>query len=85
MGCYQEEHKMKKHLSIFLIILFILSIIFHIEEWVNNPILHIKNLSHAGAFGLGSFHPLIFALLVYFIFIIPFAIFIKIKKKISKK
>ena len=76
---------MKKHLSIFLIIFLVLSLSFHFEEWVNYPIEHIKNLKQAGAFGFGPFHPLIFTLIVYFILIIPYSIFMKIKKKLSKK
>ena len=85
MVCYLEEHNVKRHLSIFIVILLILSISFHIEEWINNPINHIQNLSHAGAFGLGSFHPLIFTFLIYGIVIVPFTIFLKIKRKLSKK
>ncbi|MGP2656670.1 hypothetical protein ACOJTA_06490 [Malaciobacter sp. WC5094] len=76
---------MKKELFIFLTILILLSISFHFEEWITYPLLHLKNLSQAGALGFGSFHPLIFSFFIYLFLLIPRAFILFITKKILKK
>lgn len=70
----------KKELKIFLVILVILSILMHYEEFLTYPISHILALASSGAYGLGIYHPLIFTFLVYIVFLIP-RVFFKIFKK----
>ncbi len=71
---------LKKELKIFLVILVILSILIHYEEFLTHPILHILALANSGAYGLGVYHPLIFTFLVYIVFLIP-RVFFKILKR----
>lgn len=70
----------KKELKIFLVILVILSILMHYEEFLTHPISHILALQNSGAYGLGIYHPLIFTFLVYIVFLIP-RVFFKILKR----
>lgn len=75
---------MKKELLYFCIIFIVLSLGMHYKEFFSYPIVHIKNLQVAGAYGLGSLHPLVFTLFAYIILIIPRGI-IKLLKKMPKK
>jgi len=61
---------MKKEFTIYVGIFLFLAIGMHFKEWIDHPIEHIMSLPHAGAFGLGAFHPLIFTTIVYVIFVI---------------
>ena len=61
---------MKKEFTIYIGIFLFLAIGMHFKEWIDHPIEHIMSLPHAGAFGLGAFHPLIFTTIVYVIFVI---------------
>ena len=56
---------MKKELIIFLGIFAFLAIGMHFKEWISHPIAHIQALPHAGAYGIGALHPLVFALAGY--------------------
>jgi len=60
---------MKKELTIFTSILFILSIGMHFKEWMDHPLAHIMALPSSGAYGIGAIHPFIFTLIIYLIFI----------------
>ncbi|AXH11231.1 hypothetical protein CRV05_09330 [Halarcobacter bivalviorum] len=75
---------MKREISFILIIFLILTLGMHYNEFLISPLLHIQNLSTAGAYGFDSFHPLIFTLLVYLILLIPRTIF-KIIRKVKQK
>jgi hypothetical protein len=59
----------KKEFSIFLGIFVFLAIGMHFKEWINHPIDHIMALPTAGAYGIGAFHPLVFTLALYFVFV----------------
>jgi len=72
---------LKKELLIFVVIIIVLTIIFHYKELLEYPIQHIKNFPNSGAYGLGIFHPLIFGAFVYIILLIPRAIFKLFKRK----
>jgi len=61
---------MKKDFTIFIGIFLFLAIGMHFAEWIDHPIKHIMALPHAGAYGLGEFHPLIFTTIVYIVFVI---------------
>ncbi len=61
---------MKKEMTLFIGIFLFLAIGMHFKEWLDHPIEHITALPHAGAFGFGAFHPLIFTLIVYIVFIV---------------
>jgi hypothetical protein len=62
---------MKTELIIFIGIFLFLAIGMHFEEFTSFPIEHITNLPHAGAYGFGPAHPIIFTLIVYIIIWIP--------------
>jgi hypothetical protein len=74
---------MKKELLIIVSILIILTIIVHYDELLTHPIMHIFDLPKSGAYGLGGWHPLIFALVVYILVLIPRFLF-KLFKRNSK-
>ncbi|MBN2767859.1 MAG: hypothetical protein JXQ68_02045 [Campylobacterales bacterium] len=58
---------MKKEFLIFIVIFLILSISIHFDAWISHPIAQIEALPKGGALGLGIWHPLIFAFLVYIV------------------
>ncbi|MBD3840355.1 MAG: hypothetical protein IE909_00475 [Campylobacterales bacterium] len=72
---------MKKELIIFIGIFLFLAIGMHFKEWTSHPIDHLMALPHAGAYGIGAIHPLVFTLIVYIIVAIPRFIFSKTKGK----
>jgi hypothetical protein len=75
---------MKRELIIFIGIFLFLAIGMHFEEFTSFPIEHTVNLAHAGAYGFGPAHPLIFTLIVYIIIGVPrFVIKLLTKKKES--
>jgi len=53
-----------KELIIFVVLLLLLSLSIHMEQWLSDPIDHVSNLSHS-QFGL--LHPLYFTFGVYFV------------------
>ncbi len=75
---------MKKQLSIFIGIFLFLAIGMHFKEWISHPIDHIMALPHAGAYGLGMIHPLVFTLGAYLLFIFLLFIGNMLKKLFSK-
>lgn len=72
---------MKKELIIFLSIFLVLALGMHFKEFTTHPIDHILALPHAGAFGLGPFHPLIITTFFYLVL----ALFRGLAKLFSKK
>jgi hypothetical protein len=62
---------MKKELMIMLVIFLILTLGMHHKEWFSMPIEHISNLSHAGAYGVGAIHPVVFTFVVYVLLWVP--------------
>jgi len=58
---------LKKELLIFVAIFLFLAIGMHFKEWLSHPIAHIQALPHAGAYGIGAIHPLVFTLAGYLI------------------
>ncbi|GGD30838.1 hypothetical protein GCM10012288_01090 [Malaciobacter pacificus] len=71
---------MKKELLIYSCIFIILSILMHFDQWVSYPVDHMLNLKTSGAYGLGVYHPFVFTLILYILFLVPRAI-IKLFKK----
>jgi len=69
-----------KELYIFISTFLVLSLLMHFEKFLSMPIEHIKNLTTAGAYGLGSIHPLVFTLIIYLLLWIPRGIYKLIKK-----
>jgi hypothetical protein len=61
--------KYKTELLIFIGIFLFLAIGMHFKQWINYPIEHLLALPHAGAYGLGALHPLIFTFIVYILFV----------------
>jgi len=73
------QQRLKKQLLIYLITLVVLAIIQH-PDLLISPLGRISNLPKAVVYGMGSFHPFIFAFIAYlFISLITF-IFSLIKK-----
>ena len=66
---------MKKELSIFAGLLVLLSLIMHSKEWLDHPVEHFMGLPSSGVFGIGAYHPLFFAVLLYGVFTLFRAIF----------
>ena len=67
---FYKESYMKKELTIFIGIFLFLAIGMHFKEWLSHPIDHAMALPTAGAYGLGAFHPLIFTLALYVVFVL---------------
>ena len=61
---------MKKELTIFIGLFLFLAIGMHFKEWLSHPIDHIMALPTAGAYGIGAFHPLVFTVALYLVFVI---------------
>ena len=61
---------MKKELTIFIGIFLFLAIGMHFKEWLSHPIDHAMALPTAGAYGIGPFHPLVFTLALYVVFVL---------------
>ena len=66
---------MKKELSVFIGIFLFLAIGMHFKEWLSHPIDHVASLPTAGAYGIGAFHPLVFAVIVYIVVLVFRVIF----------
>ncbi|QKJ21562.1 hypothetical protein [Poseidonibacter lekithochrous] len=64
-------YKVKKEFIVFIGTFIILSLLMHFAEFLSFPLTHINNLGTSGAYGFGSFHPLIFTLLIYIVIFIP--------------
>jgi len=62
---------MKKELILFIIILIVLTLVFHYNEFLQYPLEHISALSTSGAYGFGAFHPIVFTLIAYILLWIP--------------
>lgn len=72
---------MKKEILIFIGLFLFLAIGMHFKQWTSQPIEHLMNLPHGGAFGIpGLIHPLVFTLIAYVVIRLPFLI-----KKLFKK
>ncbi len=61
---------MKKEILIFTGIFLFLAIGMHFKEWTSHPLDHAAALPHAGAYGLGAIHPLIFTLTIYIVVLV---------------
>jgi len=61
---------MKKEISIFIGLFLFLAIGMHFKEWMSHPIDHVIALPSAGAYGIGAFHPLVFTLALYLVFVL---------------
>ncbi len=72
---------MKKELIVVLVVFLVLTLGMHHKEWFSMPIEHLSNLPHAGAYGVGFIHPVVFTLAVYLILWIPRGIAKAFKKK----
>lgn len=59
---------MKKELGVMVGIFLFLAIGMHFKEWTSHPLEHLLALPHAGAYGIGMVHPLVFTLIVYGVF-----------------
>jgi len=70
---------MKKELLIYMVIFIILALALH-PDLLTSPVERFYALPNSGAYGIGAFHPLVFALLGYLIL----AVFRGIWKGFSK-
>jgi len=61
---------MKKELTIFIGLFLFLAIGMHFKEWTSHPIEHLMALPSAGAYGIGAFHPLVFTVALYVVFVL---------------
>ena len=61
---------MKKELTIFTGLFLFLAIGMHFKEWLSHPIEHVMALPSAGAYGIGAFHPLVFTIALYVVFVL---------------
>ena len=61
---------MKKELTIFIGLFLFLAIGMHFKEWISHPIEHLMGLPSAGAYGIGAFHPLVFTVALYVVFVL---------------
>jgi len=52
---------------IFIGVFLFLAIGMHFKEWISHPIVHMQALPHAGAYGIGAIHPLVFTVAGYLI------------------
>ena len=75
---------MKRHLSLFLGMFLFLAIGMHFKEWMSHPIDHLMALPHAGAYGLGVLHPLVFAFAGYVVLVALLALG-RVAKKIFSR
>jgi len=75
---------MKKQLSLFIGVFLFLAIGMHFKEWLGHPVEHIMALPHAGAYGLGILHPLVFTLAGYLVLVLLMALGRMIKKVFSR-
>ncbi|UFH59269.1 hypothetical protein [Sulfurovum mangrovi] len=58
---------MKKELIIFIGLFLFLAIGMHFKEWTSYPVEHLMALPHAGAYGIGAAHPLVFTAILYLV------------------
>jgi hypothetical protein len=72
---------LKKELIVFGIIFLIATLGMHHKEWFSHPVEHLLSLPHAGAYGIGMVHPIVFTLVIYLIVWIPRGIVKLFKKK----
>ena len=61
---------MKKEFTIFIGLFLFLAIGMHFKEWMSHPIEHVMALPSAGAYGIGAFHPLVFTIALYVVFVL---------------
>ena len=74
---------MKKEILIYLTLFLILAIAQH-PDLLSSPIERLSNLPTAGAYGVGSIHPIIFSLIAYLLLWIFRGIFRVIKSFFKK-
>ena len=73
---------MKKELSIYLIVIFIVALAWHNQQWLDHPIEHIMGLPYGGAFGIsGIIYQLFFGFIVYLLLWLPIMIIGLFSKK----
>jgi len=70
MPYFTGDIVMKKELTIFIGLFLFLAIGMHFKEWISHPIDHVMGLPTAGAYGIGAFHPLVFTLTLYVVFVL---------------
>jgi hypothetical protein len=76
---------MKKESFIFIGLFLFLAIGMHFKQWTSDPIGHLLNLPHGGAFGVpGIIHPIVFTLIIYLIIRLPFLLKKLFKRKKMK-
>jgi len=75
---------LKKELFAFIGIFIFLATLMHMSVWFSHPLEHIMALPNAGVYGMGAYHPLIFTILVYLIFVLIRSIFRLLKKSIGR-
>lgn len=63
--------RLKKELLIIVVVFLFLTLGMHHKEWFSQPLMHLSNLPHSGAYGVGAIHPLVFTLAVYLVLWIP--------------
>ena len=61
---------MKKELTIFIGLFLFLAIGMHFKEWTSHPVEHLMGLPSAGAYGIGTWHPLVFTVALYVVFVL---------------
>lgn len=75
---------MKKQLLIFFGIFLFLTLGMHFKEWISHPVEHLMALPHAGAYGVGMMHPLVFTLIGYVLFSVLMVLVRLIKKMVIR-
>lgn len=75
---------MKKELKIFIGVFLFLAIGMHFKEWFSHPVDHVMALPHAGAYGIGPVHPLVFTLAGYGLLWLLRLIYRGVRKAVNK-
>lgn len=70
MPYFTGDSMMKKELTIFIGLFLFLAIGMHFKEWTSYPIEHLMALPASGAYGIGAFHPLVFTIALYVVFVL---------------
>ena len=75
---------MKKELLIYMVIFIILALALH-PDLLTSPVERFYELPNSGAYGIGAFHPLVFALLGYLVLAVSRGIWKGFSKIFFKK
>ncbi len=70
MPYFTGDTIMKKELTIFIGLFLFLAIGMHFKEWTSHPVEHFMALPSSGAYGIGAFHPLVFTMILYVVFVL---------------